>query len=342
VYTETLEGVIQNLDESYLLENTRFRKKIQRITNEFKAAKTRAAFHAGVSYPGEPEPFAAMMDGFYRSAVQGPSTIPETGSLAGIIAPHIDLKTGGPASARAYHHLERFPEIRLFIILGTAHGFQNAPFVLTRKSFETPMGAAQTDTSFVDALASACDMDPTEEEESHRTEHSIEFQVLFLQHLLEGKRDFRIVPILCGNFESMLVEKEIPGKGSDFHRFTTALQDTVAHQDEGSVCYIAGADLAHIGPRYGDPDPVSESHLSVLKAEDKAMLDTVLEPDLEGFFQSIAKDGDRRRVCGFPPILTMLASMTASTGHLTDYTVWHDQQSGSAVSFAGCIFLRDS
>jgi len=39
----------------------------------------------------------------------------------------------------------------------------------------------------------------------HRTEHSIEFQLLFLQHLLP-KSSFTIVPILCGNLQIALSE----------------------------------------------------------------------------------------------------------------------------------------
>jgi predicted class III extradiol MEMO1 family dioxygenase len=41
--------------------------------------------------------------------------------LAGLVAPHIDLRRGGPSFARAYRQLRGRDDIELFVILSTGH-----------------------------------------------------------------------------------------------------------------------------------------------------------------------------------------------------------------------------
>ena len=72
---------------------------------------------------------------------------------------------------------------RTFVILATSHYGEPERFGLTRKSFVTPLGEAATDTPLVDWLAerggAAVDM----EDYCHSFEHTVEFQVIFLQHI---------------------------------------------------------------------------------------------------------------------------------------------------------------
>jgi AmmeMemoRadiSam system protein B len=341
IYTEIIEKIARDLDDSYLLDNDNYREKYGKIVAEFKAAPVRKLYHGGTSYEQEPDAFRKMMDSFFAEAKKNPVPVPGKGKLTGIIAPHIDLKVGGLCSAMSFSMLEEFPHPQVFVILGTAHGLQESPFVVTKKDFDTPLGTAKTDKALVDDLVKRCGKDLTAEEETHRTEHSIEFQVLFLQYLLGSKKDFRIVPILCGSFESMVREKSLPPDDDFFHRFTSALKKTAATRERENVCFVSGADLSHIGPRYGDPQPVTTGDLKAVEVEDRDLLASAMHMDAPGFLAAIAKDADRRRVCGFPPILTMMSSMEASEGHLLRYEVWHDQQTGSAVSYAGVIFISE-
>ena len=82
------------------------------------------------------------------------------------------------------------------MILGTSHYGEPNRFGLTRKPFATPLGEAQTDGALVDALVQRAGDGVKVEDYCHAVEHSIEFQVLFLQRLY-GPR-VRILPILCG------------------------------------------------------------------------------------------------------------------------------------------------
>ena len=76
-----------------------------------------------------------------------------------------------------------------------------------------------TDRSYVDRIASLAGRDLFDDELSHRTEHSIEFQVVFLQYLLGGRRDFSIVPILVGSFHDLMERGVDPIDDPEVSRF---------------------------------------------------------------------------------------------------------------------------
>ena len=129
--------------------------------------------------------------------------------LCAVLSPHIDFRRGGPAFAWAYKKLIEESAADLFVILGTAHNPMRNLFALTKKGFDTPLGTVETDRMFVARLASKMSASPVGkdlnlfgDELAHRQEHSIEFQAVFLQSLLGGKRPFQIVPILVGSFHS--------------------------------------------------------------------------------------------------------------------------------------------
>ena len=81
------------------------------------------------------------------------------------------------------------------MVLGTGHNGLKNLFSLTRKPFSTPLGKLQVDSEFVERLTSRYPHDLFTDEFAHRTEHTIEFQVLFLQLLLGN--NIPMVPILC-------------------------------------------------------------------------------------------------------------------------------------------------
>jgi hypothetical protein len=102
------------------------------------------------------------------------------------------------------------------------------------------------------------------------------------------------------------------------------------------VAFIAGADLAHVGPRFGDPQPVSQAELATIDREDREMLRAVESGDAEGFFESVRRDGDRRRICGLSPIYTLLRVRAGAKGLVRQYGQWPDPQ--GVVSFASVVF----
>src|SRR5262249_1628923 len=153
------------------------------------------------------------------------------------------------------------------VILGVAHQYCRNRFALTRKDFATPLGLVSTDKSYVNRIAEESGTDLFEDELSHRTEHSIEFQVVFLQYLLGGRRPFSIVPILVGSFQDLMEQGTEPIDDPEVRRFVDALRRVEAGSGK-RVAYIGGIDLCHVGPEFGDPDPLDAATLEEVRRFD--------------------------------------------------------------------------
>ncbi len=333
-----LERLVESLDEQGFMDSERFAALRARTDAAFLAAASRPAGHAGGAYPDDPDALRRTMDAFFTD-VAGPGPIeatgPSTPAVRGLIAPHIDYHRGGPAYAWAYRALGERCDADLFVVLGTCHAGMRDPFALTRKDYDTPFGAAVTDRAFVEALASRAGQDCFASEIAHRNEHSIEFQAVFLRYLFRARRDFTIVPVLASFAHEALARGREPESDPRVPRFFDALRATIAASGR-RVAVVAGADLAHVGPRFGDPEPVSEGELGRIEREDRAMLRGVEAGDAAAFFGSVAADGDRRRICGLSPIYTLLRVLGRAPGDLRHYGYWPDPQ--GVVSYTSMVF----
>jgi len=350
VFTDLIRGLAEQLDQHLLLDNDRFREHYQRLVEDFRAAPVRAAAHAGTGYPEEPAALREMLAEFFKAwrvqqQAQAARTSTESGGelvppadtpVRGLLVPHIDLRQGGMCLAAGYENL-RSSEAEVFVIFGTAHAGENVPFILTPKDFATPLGVVETDREFIALLEEHYHGDLYAEEFVHRREHSIEFQVLFLQYVLE--RPFQIVPVLCGTFQEYIVNRLSPADSVPVRSFLKALREGVASSNK-RVCFIAGADLAHVGMRFGERQPLTPGYLRWVEAEDRRLLERAGELDPEGFFQFIAKDRNRRNICSVGGIYTLLCTLQgqAEQGYLLHYAQMVDQQIQSAVSFASVVF----
>lgn len=244
---------------------------------------------------------------------------------------------GGPCFAWAYREVAEASDADLFLVFGTGHAVVRGPYALTRKDYDTPFGPVRADRAFIDALAERCrPADLFEEELGHRTEHSIEFQALFLKYLYPD-REIAFVPILCGSFHEMIAARRSPSEVEGVGRFIEALRETV-EADGRRVCMIAGVDFAHVGTKFGDPGPMSPAFLEAVASEDRERLDAITALDAEAFFGTISRDGDRRRICGTSSIYTMLRAMDAAEGRVLRYDRTVDSQTDSCVTFASMAF----
>jgi hypothetical protein len=326
------------LDEHGFLDTPAFAARRARIDRAFLAQAQRPASHAGGAYPDDPAALRTMMDGFFDPPA-GPGPIAagaDTGDrVVGLVAPHIDFHRGGPAYAWGYRDLAERCDADLFVIFGTCHAGMSSPFALTRKPYDTPLGAAAVDQDFVDALARRSGQDCFEAELAHRREHSIEFQAVFLRYLFAARREVRVVPVLTSFVHEALTRGMRPEDDPRVTRFLDALGETAAASGR-RVAFVAGADLAHVGPRFGDSEPVSAARLAALAAEDRATLAAVEAGDAEAFFDDAARDGDSRRICGLSPIWTLLRATGGARGAVRRYGQWPDPE--AVVTFASVVF----
>ncbi len=331
---ENIENLVRQLDERHYLDGPVFQSFYRTLVQEFRNAPSRPARHAGSAYESSPEALISQIRSYFDPP-EGPgndSCPAFSKPLRGLIAPHIDFARGGPTYAHAYKALTDHPGADTFIIFGTCHLPMSQRFSITVKDYETPLGTAVTDKDFVGRLSARLENQYLDEF-SHRGEHSIEFQAVCLKYILGNKQDFKIIPILVNSFFDIYAEGRTAGEDPEIHNFVEVIRKTM-DESPGCICFVAGADLAHVGRRFGDPSGPTELSLQEVERADRAFLELVEAGDAEGIFRSIAADNDRRRVCGYPPIYMTLRCVDRPEGKLLQYRQWVDFNGGAAVTYA--------
>jgi AmmeMemoRadiSam system protein B len=279
--------------------------------------------------------FSAVNRDFFTDPVASPSAAaPQTRTRA-LIAPHIDFHRGGSTYAWAYREILERSDADLYVVLGTCHAGMPDPFAVTLKPYDTPLGAVPVDREFYDGLARRAGQDLLASEPAHRAEHSIEFQAVMLQHVVGRRRPFAILPVLASYLHESLWSGGAPDADPRIMRFVDALRETMAASGR-RVCLVAGVDLAHVGPRFGDREPNTAASLARVERDDRAMLESVVGGDARGFYAGVAADHDARRICGLSPIYTLLRLLPEAPGRLVRYTQWPDPE--GAVTFCAVTF----
>ncbi len=95
-----------------------------------------------------------------------------------------------------------------------------------------------------------------------------------------------------------------------------------------------------MGLQFGDRKGVGEADLRVLEEADREMLGYVEKMDGEGFYASILRERDRRKICGLPAIYTLLKVLEAKEGKLLNYGQAFTPETQSVVSFASLGFYE--
>lgn len=328
---ELEKQLLDTLSSAGFLDDEHFQAMRHQRLREFAEAPVRLPSHAGAAYPeGAPETRAELDEYLHGSAPRDETP------LLGLAAPHVSPFGGWRSYREAYGGLPAHYRDRTFVILGTSHYGEPDRFGLTRKNFLTPLGEAVTDTALVSELASQAPDAVRMEDYCHSIEHSIEFQVLFLQHVFGP--DIRILPILCGAFGRSLYQGGMPEDTEHVRRFFGALGELGARQ-ASHLFWVLGIDMAHMGRRYGDPIPALAHHDGMTEVEqrDRRRIASVTEGDPAGFWQQVQVNQDDLKWCGSAPLYTFLKAVPQARGSLRHYEQWNiDRQ--SVVSFAALSF----
>jgi AmmeMemoRadiSam system protein B len=325
---ELFTALVQKLDDARFLDGPRFREAL--------AGPVREPSCIGC-YSGNPDTLRQQLRHLFTDA-RGPGLPREPrpdGRLRAALIPHIDYGRGGVTYAWGFKEVFERSEASLFVIIGTSH-YSSHRFTLTRKHFKTPLGVAPTDQAYVDRLVAHYGNGLFDDEHvAHLPEHSIELEVVFLQYLYEGRRPIRIVPLVVGSFHDCVADGSAPAARQDVARMVEALRRADAQTKE-PVCYLISGDLAHIGPKFGDPQPVAEPLLTHSREQDNALLRQTEAADPHGYFRVIADERDGRRICGLPPTYLTLEALRPGAGKVLHYDQYvHPRES---VSFASMAF----
>lgn len=334
VSLDELADLAATLDETMLLDGPTFRA--------YLTGPVRRPACVGC-YPEDPAAVRATLTKLFTDpggpGLPDPAAGPSPhGRLRAVLLPHMDYVRGGVTYGWGFKELAERTDARLFVIVATSHYSPNR-FTLSRMNFETPLGTVQTDQRYIDRLVKHYGDGLFDDPLAHLPEHSVELEVLPLQYLFEGRREIRIVPLLVGSFLDRLIFQSDPAEADDVGRMVAALRRAEAEAGE-PVCYLISGDLAHIGPKFGDPLPVSESQLIASRARDESILDRLTAADPSGYFRVLVEEGDERRICGFPPTWLTLAAARPRTGQVLHYGRSVHPTGHESVSFAAAAFYE--
>jgi AmmeMemoRadiSam system protein B len=332
VGADEVEKILSYLDEAFFLDSVRFKQARDKIVKAFSLKRVRPPSHSGQAYPGNADELRKRLD---RVMAGVPSSALAEGKLTALVSPHIDLSVGERVYGSAYQTLRR-AEPSTVVILGVGHSMGRDLFSLTEKDYLTPLGRASTDLDLVRELRQAGGTAVSRDDFAHRSEHSIEFQVIFLQHLLTRK-SYSVVPILCGSLQGCLPEYSRRAYREATGPLLERLKEIVANSG-GEVLLLAGVDLCHVGPKFGHETDAAYLE-SQAKNHDRALLEHLTRLDADGFWETSRSVSDRYNVCGFSALSCLIEVVPQSRGVVLSYDMWHERQTRSAVSFAAAAFF---
>jgi AmmeMemoRadiSam system protein B len=240
--------------------------------------QTRKPIVAGQFYPGQHN---SCVDEVNEYIAQIPvfDELPE--EIAAGIVPHAGWMFSGAPALMVFSAIkQRHEKVNTFVIFGAAHSyFSSVPGVYDRGSWLTPMGEVVIDEELADKLlkTGAAQSNP----DVHRSEHSIEVQVPFIQYLFAGAK---ILPIVTPPMQQAL-------------KLGEAVGEIISAEGNKKIVCIGSTDLTHYGPRYGfTPMGTGADALKwSTEVNDRKFIDLALKLDPEGM---LASSTENCNACG--------------------------------------------
>jgi len=281
--------------------------------------KKRLPAQAGTFYPDT--------EGALRTQIQqsflhrlGPRvmpTIPGTRNqnLLGLIVPHAGYKYSGPVAAHSYYKLASAGIFESIIILGPNHtGLGSGISTMTEGEWRTPLGDVPIDADLAREIVDSSDLVDVEDE-AHRSEHSIEVQLPFLQFIYP--RRFKFVPI-CMMLQDLKTSMEV---GEAISRAA----------EKYGAAVLASSDWTHYEPQ------------EEARSKDKQAIEAALQMN-EKKFQEIIEERPVS-ACGYGPVTAMIHAAKLQgvrSGNLLSYQTSGDVtgDKGSVVGYAAASFEK--
>ena len=339
VLREDVRRFVDALRDHGFLDSEEFHQRRESRHEQFRLAPEREPTHAGSAYPSDAGELSRQLRDDFRIS---PAADGNMGNgILGVAAPHVSPFGGVESYAAAYRKLAPDLADKTFVILGTSHYGAPEKFGLTRKPYRTPLGLAEVDVRLVDRIAGKAPGAVVMEDYCHAVEHSVEFQVVFLQQVLGA--DVRILPILCGPLIEGFRTGLQPDSHADVAAFVAALAEIAATEGD-DLFWILGVDMAHIGARYGDRIAVKagEGRMREVSALDNARIERVCAADVEGFVRLVQTNRDELKWCGYSPLYVFLRAISQVRPQLQGRMLHYDQwniDAQSVVSFAALEFF---
>jgi len=333
---EYLESLLAALDRALLIDNEHFAQVYTEALEKYRSAPSRPPIMVDKVYPSDPEFLELTLGQYFDDLPSDGGSVPVIENVRGVVSPHIDYQRGSTVYAQVWRRAAKAARnAELVIILGTNHFDGQRLVSLTRQSYSTPWGLLPTARDVVDAVASSMgESEVFAEEFNHRSEHSVEAAAVWLHYLVRDKR-CELVPVLCGSLLGFIEGDKEPKGDDEIACFVDAVKKASANR---RTLVVAAADLAHVGPAFGDRHPVDAVERAKLSMADKDLMAAVAKGDADGMFTLVKQERDRRRICGLSPMYLTLRLLGEVEGEVTGYAQCPaDQQNASFVSICGIV-----
>lgn len=340
--SDQLRSLVDTLSESGFLEDEVFFGLRDTARREFAALEVRPPAFAGTAYPECPEDCRRYLD----SMLEGDSAPPPTsqpaprGRSIGIAAPHASFE-GGPECYRdaflALRSMGSAEEMRdkIFVLLATSHYGEPERYGVTRKPFLTPFGQTTPANELLDEIEASAASALIPEDYCHAMEHSAEFHVLWLQHLFGA--DVKVLPVLVGSYaRSIYLDQQSPEQTPEVAAFLEALRGLERKYGDRLV-WVLSIDMAHMGARYGDREPVAAESIEV---KDRLRLEALQSGDARKFWQDVQYQRDPLKWCGSACLYTLMQVFPGLQSEVLRYGQWPIDEE-SLVTF-GAIRFTDA
>lgn len=329
VDTSDLANQLQSaLTQAGFLEDDNYEALREARLREWRAADVLPHSHSGpLNYPEDPAALHTQFDNWFQSVPTAAAK-----PLRAIASPHASPGAAKRSYANAYKALaqslskEQAAE-KTFVILGTSHYGDMDRLGVTRKDFETPIGRAKVNQKLLNELKSEAGPGIADEDYFFSLEHSVEFQVVFLQYLYGP--DVNILPILCGSYAKSIYRGGPPEKADEVRQYIDALK-SLETKHGNNLVWVLGVDMAHVGKRYDDDRPYTAHAGAMVDVEhqDRRRITALNDGDTGEFWAQIQENQDPLKWCGSAPFYTFLRAMPSARGELLDYEHWQiDPQS---------------
>lgn len=339
-----LHPIVEMLENARLLHSESFLRHRLEVEEAWREQEVREPVLDGGGFPAEAGELAALIDTLLASEPPedfAPETPLRGKRLRGIVAPHIDYQRGGRTYGRLYRQVTELlpPEDDgplLAGIIGVAHAGAFEPLVTAEKDFRTPLGVMKYDRAAASILRERVGESAFREGFVHKGEHSVEIQLPWLQYLLADRDDVTFLPLLAGILDTG-ENGGTPGANPGVRGLIDALRE-VERAHDGPVLWFASVDFSHIGPAFGDPEPVTDEQLAAVERDDMRVLEAMQAVDPDAWWTRLATGGNPRRVCGMNALYLTMSLLSGCRGRILDYQQAVSEDRTTMVSHAAAIF----
>ncbi len=288
-------------------------------------SRVRGPAVAGSFYEATPAKLAASLRECFLHPL-GPGALPATSNggarrVSALVSPHAGYMYSGPCAANGFAALAADGVPETIVMLGPSHHSVDRRAALsTADAWRTPLSEVKLDAELAESLLQ-CDL-IVADEGAHRSEHSLEVQVPFLQFVF-GERTPTICP-LCVRSHPM---RSLDQVTSDALTLGRTLASAIGPRH---AVVIASTDFSHQMPQRS------------AERMDRMALDRILAMDPAGLLEVVAREGIS--MCGPVPVAIALYYCQARGDHeaalLRYYTSGDISGERSAVVGYGSVVLR--